>query len=165
MKEKKMKKLQKGRSMLEMLAVLFIVGILSIGGLEGYSFAVSRLKANALTEYVTSCIVTAQAQKPNLFGRNSESFTLDCNEDVLKRPYPNALSHNGEITIYDYDVKKDKVYVYASGVSKKVADSIADRFTASTDPKAVQPFVAFNVSCHENTGCEIRFSVSRFKNN
>lgn len=37
---------QSGRSMLEMLGVLSIVGMLSIGGLAGYSLAMARYRAN-----------------------------------------------------------------------------------------------------------------------
>ncbi|MCP4395413.1 MAG: type II secretion system protein [Alphaproteobacteria bacterium] len=38
--------MQSGRSMIEMLGVLAIVGILSVGALSGYSMAMSNLKAN-----------------------------------------------------------------------------------------------------------------------
>ncbi|MDR2901940.1 MAG: type II secretion system GspH family protein, partial [Lactobacillales bacterium] len=37
---------EKGRSMLEMLAVLAIIGILSIGGLAAYQYAITKYRAN-----------------------------------------------------------------------------------------------------------------------
>lgn len=40
------KTIQSGRSMIEMLGVLAIVGILSVGGLVGYSMAMERHKIN-----------------------------------------------------------------------------------------------------------------------
>ena len=46
------KKLQSGRSMIEMLGVLAIVGILSAGGIAGYSMAMQSQKTSALMEKV-----------------------------------------------------------------------------------------------------------------
>ena len=37
---------QSGRSMVEMLGVLAIVGVLSIGGIMGYSYAIDKYRAN-----------------------------------------------------------------------------------------------------------------------
>ena len=46
------KSLEKGRSMIEMLGVLAIVGVLSVGGIAGYSKAVEKFKLNkAMSEY------------------------------------------------------------------------------------------------------------------
>ena len=43
---------QSGRSMIEMLGVLAIIGVLSVGGIAGYSKAMSKFKVNkALGEY------------------------------------------------------------------------------------------------------------------
>lgn len=45
-----MVKSQKGRSMVEMLAVLSIVGILSVGGVAGFSLAQQRLRADSILD-------------------------------------------------------------------------------------------------------------------
>ena len=37
---------QRGRSMVEMLGVLAIIGVLSVGGIAGYSAAMDKLKLN-----------------------------------------------------------------------------------------------------------------------
>ncbi len=55
-----MKKLQQGRSMIEMLGVLAIIGVLSIGGLAGYTMAMNRHRANQILDYVARCGVVAQ---------------------------------------------------------------------------------------------------------
>lgn len=47
-----MKKNQQGRSMVEMLAVLAVIGVLSLGGIHGYSIAIDRHKANTLLDAV-----------------------------------------------------------------------------------------------------------------
>lgn len=43
-----MKKLESGRSMVEIIAVLAIMGLLSVGGIAGYSLSVIRTRANNL---------------------------------------------------------------------------------------------------------------------
>ena len=45
---------QSGRSMMEMLGVLAIVGILSVGGIAGYSKAMMKMKINKLIQQITS---------------------------------------------------------------------------------------------------------------
>jgi len=46
------KNIQKGRSMIEMLGVLAIVGVLSAGGIAGYSMAMQSYKTTALMDNV-----------------------------------------------------------------------------------------------------------------
>ena len=41
---------EQGRSMIEMLGVLAIVGVLSVGGIAGYSKAMNKFKTNKLIE-------------------------------------------------------------------------------------------------------------------
>ena len=55
-----MKKSQSGRSMIEMLGVLAIVGVLSAGGIAGYSMAMQSYKTSALTEKVN--LIAQQAR-------------------------------------------------------------------------------------------------------
>ena len=44
---------EQGRSMIEMLGVLAIVGVLSVGGIAGYSKAMAKFKANKVIDQVT----------------------------------------------------------------------------------------------------------------
>ena len=50
-----MKKLksQSGRSMVEMLGVLAIIGVLSVGGIAGYSLSMRRHRANGIVDLVS----------------------------------------------------------------------------------------------------------------
>lgn len=48
------KKSQIGRSMIEMLGVLAIIGVLSVGGIAGYSKAMEKFKVNKLVEEYTN---------------------------------------------------------------------------------------------------------------
>ncbi len=56
-----MKKLESGRSMVEMLGVLAIIGVLSIGGIAGYSMAMNRYRANEVLNAAQLLSVVAQS--------------------------------------------------------------------------------------------------------
>ncbi|MBR3913766.1 MAG: hypothetical protein IKJ28_05990 [Alphaproteobacteria bacterium] len=45
-----MKKNESGRSMVEMLGVLAIIGVLSVGGIAGYTMAMNRYRANEVVD-------------------------------------------------------------------------------------------------------------------
>ena len=47
------KSVQSGRSMIEMLGVLAIIGVLSVGGIAGYSKAMMKYKINKAVEQIT----------------------------------------------------------------------------------------------------------------
>ncbi|MBO6281217.1 MAG: hypothetical protein J6N49_01660 [Alphaproteobacteria bacterium] len=48
--------LQSGRSMIEMLGVLAIIGVLSVGGIAGYSKAMMQYKINKATDQITQIV-------------------------------------------------------------------------------------------------------------
>ncbi len=59
-----MKKTQEsGRSMVEMLGVLAIIGVLSIGGIAGYSMAMNRYRANEALDLATKYAVVLYSGK------------------------------------------------------------------------------------------------------
>lgn len=45
-----MKECESGRSMVEIIGVLMIVGVLSIGGIAGYTLGISRYRANQILD-------------------------------------------------------------------------------------------------------------------
>ena len=49
----KFKKLESGRSMVEMLGVLAIIGVLSVGGIAGYSLSMRRHRANGVVDTIS----------------------------------------------------------------------------------------------------------------
>ena len=46
---------QSGRSMVEMLGVLAIIGVLSVGGIAGYSKAMTKFKINKISKGKSKC--------------------------------------------------------------------------------------------------------------
>lgn len=57
-----MMKIESGRSMVEMLGVLAIIGVLSIGGIAGYTMAMNRYRANEIVDAASKVAVIAQTR-------------------------------------------------------------------------------------------------------
>ena len=57
-----MRKMEKGRSMVEMLGVLAIIGVLSVGGIYGYTVAMNKYKANEIVQTASMLGVLAQSK-------------------------------------------------------------------------------------------------------
>ena len=65
---------QSGRSMIEMLGVLAIIGVLSVGGIAGYSKAMNKFKTNQVADQVSMLIAnikTMYAQQSSYEGLNN----------------------------------------------------------------------------------------------
>lgn len=58
-------KQESGRSMVEMLGVLAIIGVLSIGGIAGYTMAMNRYRANEILDAASKLSVVAQTAAVN----------------------------------------------------------------------------------------------------
>ena len=70
------KVMQCGRSMIEMLGVLAIIGVLSVGGISGYSKAMMKFKTNTLLQQISTIISNTQilyAQQKNHEGLDTET--------------------------------------------------------------------------------------------
>ena len=62
---------QNGRSMIEMLGVLAIIGVLSVGGISGYSRAMAKYKLTKAQDQITMLLMnirTAYATSPSYTG-------------------------------------------------------------------------------------------------
>lgn len=69
-----MKTNENGRSMIEMLGVLAIIGVLSVGGIAGYSKAMSKYRTNKMIDQATMLITnirTMFAQQQSYTGLNN----------------------------------------------------------------------------------------------
>ena len=52
---------ESGRSMVEMLGVLAIIGVLSVGGIAGYTMAMNKYKANEIMAAASQCMIMARS--------------------------------------------------------------------------------------------------------
>ena len=101
-------KIETGRSMVEMLGVLAIIGVLSVGGIAGYNMAVDRYKTNKIYSLLDAFSVAAVAEKE----KGADSFLLSTEltgrekNDLFCDLY---LPGNCE-TVYEYNGSTDENY-------------------------------------------------------
>ena len=68
---------ESGRSMVEMLGVLAIIGVLSIGGIAGYTIAMNRYRANEIIDTAAKLAVIGMTK--NINGGNETATFGDLN--------------------------------------------------------------------------------------
>ena len=96
---------QKGRSMVEMLGVLAIVGVLSIGGISGYSKAMAKYKINKTVDQVSMLITsirTAFGNQNSYYGLTTEkaiNYDLVGNDLTLGSTSTLTNAYSGSVTI------------------------------------------------------------------
>ena len=86
---------QIGRSMVEMLAVLAIIGILSIGSIAGYNYAINKNHANNLLDEASKMALSANLQLQ--MGKHPAEVDLS---DFDTSPFGNVRFSN-ELTLLD----------------------------------------------------------------
>ena len=129
-----MKKIESGRSMIEMLGVLAIVGVLSIGGLAGYTMAMNRYRASNLSDYVSRCVVVAQTKSiTGRIGTNTDCAT------VLGEDVPGWLTNSPTITLAE-DTSDGAITatVKSGSLPSAVNQVLVERFDGTTSIGGVQ---------------------------
>ncbi len=85
---------QSGRSMIEMLGVLAIIGVLSVGGIQGFSKAMDTYKVNQTIDNVASIITTVK----NIGMRQNGRYAgLDSSSAIKMKLVPEDLIKSGKI--------------------------------------------------------------------
>jgi len=118
-----------GRSMIEMLGVLAIIGVLSVGGIAGYSKAMTQYKINKTADQVTQIVGNVRtlfASRPDYTVFSNEYMQTGARQVIQKAHLApeemwnsdrTKLEHpfGGEVTInYAYDRKGN--YTKAFGI-------------------------------------------------
>ena len=110
------KNLEKGRSMIEMLGVLAIIGVLSVGGIAGYSKAIEMYKTSkAATEY--SYIIQGLLEHKDNIIKNNPNTQNFLNEFMMSAHIvpDNWISFKqGNIALGFHDPYGNDVYFYTS---------------------------------------------------
>ena len=123
---------QSGRSMVEMLGVLAIIGVLSVGGIAGYSKAMAKFKLSKAMDQVSTTVTnirTMYSGQPDYTGLANDtaiSLGLVGAEMVSGSAIKNAFS--GAVTIKAEDVNsmKDAGFsVKFEGLGKEACISLA----------------------------------------
>lgn len=103
-------KKEKGRSMVEMLGALTIVGVLSVGGIAGYSYGMDKYYAGQTVQAVSLRAVDLMTQSSQ-----GKTLSLAAWEEEETR-YPIALVETGE----------DKVALQVGNMSTRVCQMVGD---------------------------------------
>ena len=135
----KFKKLESGRSMVEMLGVLAIIGVLSVGGIAGYSLAMRRHRANqvvdAVSKYAALNYGKCQQKLLNgelgrsstgeldLMGCASGSFADFDHTDLGQKP--SGVVSISHAAVEMYTTGGDKVSTYVTLSDQKLCQAVA----------------------------------------
>ena len=122
---------EKGRSMVEMLGVLAVVGVLSLGALGGYSKAVGKYKTDRLIEQLSMLAMNIRSTYFDQKDYNNINNTLLINIGAIpadmydhERTTDEIMhSWNGKITIFPSKSSNEKEMafeLYANNISKPV---------------------------------------------
>ena len=105
---------QTGRSMIEMLGVLAIIGVLSVGGIVGYTKAMERYRVNETVNQISHIVQNTRdlfKTQPNLYGAMSFYNTNMSNTNLANRQladkakiFPTALVKNGYKNLFGGEI-------------------------------------------------------------
>lgn len=111
-------KLQSGRSMVEMLGVLAVIGVLSVGAISGYGKAMMRYKLNKQSTQLTHLLNILYQYKDEWdFSGSKDIDLIPFYESLKEIPYemikkPTDVNSNGRII---YDVFNSEVQMRTNG--------------------------------------------------
>ena len=105
---------ENGRSMVEMLGVLAIIGVLSVGAIAGYSKAMFKYKLNKQAEQLTT-LFNAAAQYAGQFTFNNASSNNNITDIFIKLGIVPVEMIDGDNPDYIYDVFNNQVSIIKSG--------------------------------------------------
>ena len=117
-------KLSSGRSMVEMLGVLAIIGVLSVGAIAGYSKAMTKYKLNKQTEQINTLISAIIRYRHDL------EITPQNDTSISLLPYLRMLNEIPTEMLYPstdslYDKKIKDVFNNSIGISHSSANYVA----------------------------------------
>ena len=133
-----MKKInENGRSMVEMLGVLAIIGVLSVGGIAGYSKAMNKYKINKTTDQVSMLVAnlrtifSSQGNYADLDNAGARKFGVVPNDMYGSTSSELKNAFGGDVTIaYDKarsgDSKENEAFtIRYDGLSSEACVTIA----------------------------------------
>lgn len=127
---------ESGRSMVEMLGTLAIIGVLSIGGIVGYSYGIDKYRANKTMHDIQLRAVDLLAQIQN----KNDDLTLDSwkNEQTL---YPMSVV---------FDDESNDPLIQVSNVPERVCEMIVK----GMETQAAITVNSYYIEGQEDGGCE-----------
>lgn len=112
---------QSGRSMVEMLGVLAIIGVLSIGGISGYSKAMAKYRVNKTLDQISMLVINIRTLYSSAISYNGLNNAVAVQMGIIPRDMLNtsiASAGTGDVSI---------VNAYSGQVDIGVVDKTNDR--------------------------------------
>ena len=144
------KKQESGRSMVEMLGVLAIIGVLSIGGIAGYTLSMRKHRANHIVDIVNKYAFSVYAFCQQKISNGEIETMLDCRH---------IAPTFEETNIGQLPAGISNVYSYRTIIhnGSDAADIVVE-FTDTALCKPVENITPNNFKCeNNNTQLGIRF--------
>ncbi len=138
------KRIESGRSMVEMLGVLAIIGVLSVGGIMGYSYGMDKWRTNATVNDINLRRIDLMAQVEN--GNHNPSLEAWNDEKTL---YPITLV---------FDADSDAPLIQVSGVPQRVCEMIVE----DMETQAAITVNSYYIAGQEDGGCEDQNDLTFF---
>ncbi|MDR2901726.1 MAG: hypothetical protein LBU87_01270 [Lactobacillales bacterium] len=127
-----MKNSESGRSMVEMLGVLAIIGVLSIGGIAGYMIAMYRWRANELLDTAAKVSVIAMSKTYGTGIANLVDLGIADSAGVGTVAGQRVIiegDDTGDVIIYKYDAD------FPEGIEKAVKSIAGNKVKAADQYK------------------------------
>ncbi len=152
-----MKKQESGRSMVEMLGVLAVIGVLSVGGIAGYTLSMRRHRANAIVDTVAKYAAisygachqaVANGTMPDLTGCVSVVGSTGplYYENTDLGPYPAGVTYIVHSSIgHNSKTGNDIVYTSVQFEDKKLCQTVASIIGITCPPDN-----ALNIPINQN---------------
>lgn len=110
-------KSQSGRSMVEMLGVLAIIGVLSVGGIAGYRQAMLQKNLNDIAQGVSLALIEAKTDLEQTGEYRNDVFETDIGNYKIK-------ANTWYSSYYDFEYE---IIIFVYTVSKEVCEAIYDQ--------------------------------------
>lgn len=123
---------QSGRSMVEMLGVLAIIGVLSIGGISGYSKAMAKYRVNKTLDQISMLVINIRS----LFSASVDYAGLDNENAILMGIIPGDMrlgsdkviitnAYQGRVFAGTTDNNTREFYVEYTGLTQEACVALA----------------------------------------
>lgn len=120
---------ENGRSMIEMLGVLAIIGVLSVGGIAGYSKAMAKFRANKTIDQVQHIVTNIRI----LFGSQKNYLDLGSNDANTYKLVYNANLLPDEMKTGSANSMDDYTNPYAGTVEIRYASRFSNEAQGKGD--------------------------------
>ena len=153
----------RGRSMVEMLGVLAIIGVLSVGAISGYSKAMTKYKLNKHLESFNMLLNEAIKLLPDLqrhYGKNTSGIYNLSSFFLKANLLPDGMTYNQQ-NDYIYDVFKNHL-----NIRYEQTTSIDDVTGVTSHPTIYYIYISMNrsdnkISSLDNEICRNIFLASK----